>query len=437
MKARLRPSQMPLRLRLTLWYTFSLALILLLFTTFLYSQVRRSLIGQVDAALNLATGQALILVSEVEGQLTFQSNAQNPDAVRSLRDDFAIQLLAEDGTVLDTLSSDDQVPIFPIQTAAFNTQDDDSEPWRVYQQAIQVGQAHGWLQVAQELEPVNVTLSGLQAQIAGGLPIALLLAGVGGYFLASRALNPLARITETAEAISGSDLERRINYQGPPDEIGRLAQTFDKMLERLQGAFIRERRFTGDAAHELRTPLAALKGHLGVTLSQPRPLETYRESLQEMEGQVDRLIRLSNDLLFIARLDGRLDQRQLEARREKIDLTDFISAILDQVRPLATDKGITLTYEPAPGLTLQGDLDLLIRLFLNLLDNAVKYTAENGRVTIETQPLGQDILISIKDTGPGIAPDHLPHLFGTVSIGSKKTELEPGPITAEAVRAWA
>ena len=403
----IRPSQIPLRLRLTLWYTLSLAFILLLFTAFLYLQVRRSLIAQVDAALNLAANQALINVEGQDGKLAFLAAVQNPDAIRNLQDDFIIHLLARDGTISDVLSYDDEISAFSDQPAGFDTQLDQGEPWRVYRQAVQIGDVSGWIQVAQDLDPVIATLANLQRQIFLFLPLALLLAGLGGYFLASRALRPIDRITQTAQAINASDLDQRIYYQGPADEVGRLAKTFDTMLDRLQTAFERERRFTGDAAHELRTPLAALKGRIGVTLSRPRQPQAYVDTLQEMEGHVDRLIRLSSDLLFMARLDRGQIMRQVE----NIDVGDFLGAVLDQVRPLAIAKAITLDENIPGGLTMGGDMDLLIRLFLNLLENAVKYTPDKGRVTIQAARKTPFIQITISDTGPGIAAEHLPHLF--------------------------
>lgn len=404
---RSRLAQLPLRLRLSLWYTLSLGLILFLFTTFLYVQVRRSLIAQVDAALHLAANQAILSVGRVDGELSFQTAVQNPEAIRNLSDDFVIYLIAGDETVWDIVSNEDEIPAFAGQPSGFKTQSDEGDLWRVYRQAIQVDRLSGWVQVAQELEPVLATAASLQTQVYAGLPLALLLAGLGGYFLASRALQPIVRITQTARAISASDLNQRLHYQGPDDEVGRLAATFDTMLDRLQTAFERERRFTGDAAHELRTPLAALKGRIGVTLSQPRQPQAYRQTLQEMEGQVDRLIRLSGDLLFIARLDqGRMAQPQ-----ELIDVRNFLGALLDQIRPLAAAKSITLTETIPAGLALPGNMDLLIRLFLNLLDNAVKYTPENGRVAIQVTAENPFIRIAISDTGPGIAGEHLPFLF--------------------------
>ncbi len=407
MLSRLRPSQIPLRLRLTLWYTFSLGFILLLFTSFLYLQVRRSLIDQVDAALNLAANQALINVESLEGKLAFQPAAQNPDTIRNLHDDFIIHLLAQDGTVLDILSRDDETPVFSGQSAGFKTQGYSDDTWRVYRQAIQIGGEAGWILVAQELELVTATLDSLQRQIFWGLPLALLLAGVGGYFLASRALRPIDNITQTAQAITASDLGQRIQYQGPADEVGRLAKTFDTMLDRLQVAFVRERRFTADAAHELRTPLTALKGRVGVTLSRSRSPAAYQETLQEMEGQVDRLIRLSSDLLFMARLG----QGQYHLQLEQIALAELLGAAIDLIRPLAEAKAIALNENIPDSQSLQGDFDLLMRLFVNLLDNAVKFTPENGRVSLQVETQANDVQITVGDTGPGIAVEHLSHLF--------------------------
>lgn len=401
-----RLAQLPLRIRLTFSYTLALGFLLLLFTIFLYSQVQRSLLAQVDAALQLAANQALLNASSEGGALAFVE--RNPAAVRQLNDDFVIYLRAADGTIVDSLSNENELPSFPpAAIAGSDTVIVESDPWRVYNQDVTVGDQGGRLQVGQELEPVLLTLASLQAQIAIGLPLALLLASLGGFWLASRALRPIDHITQTARTISASDLGQRIHYQGPADEVGRLAQTFDNMLDRLQAAFVRERRFTGDAAHELRTPLAALKGRIGVTLSRPRQPAIYQETLKEMEQQVDRLIRLSSDLLFMARLD----QAQFRPQTEKIELTDLIAAVSDQVSPLAEAKAITLAENIPAGLTLYGDLDPLIRLYLNLLDNAVKYTPNGGRVTIQAEKLETKVIVSVSDSGPGIAAEHLPHLF--------------------------
>jgi signal transduction histidine kinase len=179
------------------------------------------------------------------------------------------------------------------------------------------------------------------------------------------------------------------------------------MLDRLQAGFERERHFTADAAHELRTPLTALKGGIGVTLSQPRQPPEYEAALRDMEGQVDRLIRLSNDLLLMARLDHK-------ARREQMDeiaLDDLLAALLDQVSPLAEAKAITLDASIPEGLVIYGSTDLLIRLCLNLLDNAIRYTPSGGEVRVKAEEKTDRVCVHVSDTGPGIPPEQLPHLF--------------------------
>lgn len=402
------PLRLPLRARLTLWYLLTLAVILVIILVFVYWQVQRSLLAQVDAALHVAATQALVSIRVEEGQLAFQNMEDNNVLARRLGDAHAVYLLAPDGTIWDWLGRRDEFPVH-APYAGMETVTYQDDQWRVYAERISSieGGPQGWLQVAQELDAVTETLAGLRRQMLLGLPVALLLAGFGGYFLAWRALRPIDRITRTAQTINGGDLSRRLEHSGPADEVGRLAATFDSMLDRLQAAFERERRFTGDAAHELRTPLTALKGRLEVSLSRPRPVGAYRETLEEMEEQVDRLIRLSNDLLFIARLD----QGQQTLQWERIELNDLVAVVVDQVAPLAKTKNVGVSRDLAPDLTIHGDLDLLIRLFLNLLDNAVKYTPVASQVTITGTATDDGVSVAVSDTGPGIPADNLPHLF--------------------------
>jgi signal transduction histidine kinase len=178
------------------------------------------------------------------------------------------------------------------------------------------------------------------------------------------------------------------------------------MLDRLQAAFETERRFTADASHELRTPLTAIKGQIGVTLTRTRTPEEYENALHHIQHETDRLIRLANDLLFLARLDN----ASLRWQPEDINLSDLLSAVVDQLEIMAQEKAITLTTDIPPRIIIHGMADHLIRLFLNLLDNAVKYTPAGGHIMLTAQSEAE-VCIAIHDNGPGIAPEHLPHLF--------------------------
>jgi heavy metal sensor kinase len=387
-----------------------LGLTFALLGSYLYLRLQRNLIAQVDTALRATASQALINVGNEDGHPVFQDVGDMPATIRRLRrPSFAVRILGLDGVVWDGLGDYRSLPAGLPTHAGYVTRQGQETSWRIYTQEIrtQGGQIVGWLQAAQSLVTIQEALENLRIQLLLGLPLVLLLAGAGGFFLANRALRPIDDITCTARAIGVSDLSRRLDYQGPLDEVGRLAHTFNRMLDRLQDAFARERRFTADAAHELRTPLAVLKGHIGVILGRPRSPATYEHALRDLEREVDRLIRLTTDLLFLSRLD----QGRLSWQPEVIGLGELLTAVVEQVQPLADEKSLALTTTIAPNLDVEGNADHLIRLFLNLLDNAIKYTPAGGKIHVAAERDGTGIEIVVQDTGPGIPADELPHLF--------------------------
>ncbi len=399
---------LPVRWRLTAWYLVSLVVVLVLFSAFTFWQVRRGLLSEVDAGLRLAATQALTNIDVQNGHFAFQNVENVPHLSDRLGDNATILILSSQGEIRDSLGQTAEIPR-QAPRAGLYTLSSGENAWRVYgeQLAAVNGSTPDWLVVVQSMQSVRYTLRRLSFQLLWGLPVALGLAAIGGYFLAGRALSPIDKITWTARSINASDLNRRIAYTGADDELGRLATTFDEMLDRLQAAFETERRFTADAAHELRTPLAALKGRIEVTLARTRETGEYVDTLFEMEQQVDRLIRLSNDLLLIARLD----QAHLQPNPEPVRLDDLLAAIIDQVLPMAQEKSITVRADTTSAGTIYGDVDLLIRLFLNLLDNAIKYTPARGHVFLTTSRDAFQVTVSVRDTGPGMSSEHLAHLF--------------------------
>ena len=399
-----------MRLRLTAWYVLLLGLTLVLFSFYLHLRLEHSLAAQMDDALQVAASQALALVGEDQGHPAFATTDAAQTVIRRLiQAGFAGRLTAPDGTVWDGLGDAQHVPAGPPPVPGWTSVEVEGTDWRVYSQPLEApdGRPIGWLQVARSLAPSEQASESLFVQIMLSLPLVVVLAAVVGYFLAGRALRPIDRITRTAQAMSAQDLTQRIEYEGPDDEVGRLARTFDQMLDRLQAAFERERRFTADASHELRTPLTVIKGRIDVTVSRPRTVQEYTHTLHDVARETNRLIRLTNDLLFLTRLGQRSPSMQLQP----VDLRDLLSAIVDQVRPLAEAKALELVEEVAPGLRLTGDPDHLIRLFLNILDNAIKYTPAGGRVTMRAVEESTTVRVTVRDTGPGIPPQHLPHLF--------------------------
>ncbi len=411
-------NRLGLRVRLTLWYVLLMGLTLCLFSGFLYFSLKATMLNSIDVQLSVAVSQAVATLDDEDGEPAFE----DPDyaLVGSAgstfkQEDFALLLFRPDGSLQGGLGDYEEVPPVASYQQDYATLEGDESSWRVYTRPIKQGQrVMGWLQAAHSLELVDETLASMRYQLLLGLPLVLLLAGAVGIFLADRALRPITAITRTAQEIGASDLARRIGYQGPADEVGILASTFDHMLERLEHAFLKERRFSADAAHELLTPLTVLKGQMEVTLSRPRDAAQYEKKLYDLGEHVDRLIRLSSDLLMLSRFDRQLDhasEDEQHAQRTRVNLTDTLHATADFMQSLAEEKSQTISLELPPKLILHGDEDNLVRLFLNLVENAIKYTPASGQISVQAETNKREIRVAIQDTGPGISPEHIPHLF--------------------------
>jgi heavy metal sensor kinase len=283
----------------------------------------------------------------------------------------------------------------------------DADPIRIYTTPIMDNQhLLGVIQVMQSLGTLTETLDRLLLALVISVPILIIVSAFSGYFLAARALSPVDHITKTAQKISTEDLSARLNLPGTEDEIGRLAATLDTMLSRLEEGFKRERQFTSDASHELRTPLTAMQAILNVTREIRRSPEEYETALDDLSEETDRLRTLTEDLLYIARGDA-----QSAMPYEIVNLSNLLTDVSESLLPMAETKGLLIRNDIQKDLVIKGDSDALIRVFVNLMDNAIKYT-ETGEIKIEAKGNDQqEIEITISDTGRGIPPEHLPHIF--------------------------
>lgn len=409
---RMPGGRLPIRVRLTMWYVLLMGLTFLLVGAYLSVRFQSTLLESVDSGLQLAVASSLAMIDDESRMLAFDQSdyalLTNDEIGKST---IVVRLLSLQGEVLDMLGAPYQVPLWTPSETGFVTQEpeNDGAPWRIYSQPVlsQDGVELGWIQAAQSLEAMNKTLDGFRTQLLWLLPVIIILASAGGYFFAGRMLRPIDQITRAADEIEVRDLAWRMSYRGPADEIGRLARTFDRMLERLQVAFESERRFTADAAHELRTPLTALKGQIDVALSRERSLREYQDTLGNLSSYVGQLIRLSNALLFFSLSD----QRRLAWEPTEVDLAQSLSVIVEHVQPLTEEKSLKLSAEIAEDLLVVGDTDHLTRLFWNLLDNAVKYTPEGGTITLKATRDRSYVQVAIKNSSLGIAQEHLPFLF--------------------------
>ena len=230
--------------------------------------------------------------------------------------------------------------------------------------------------------------------------------GVGGYVLSGMMLRPVRDITDAASEISGTNLSRRINYEGPEDELWSLAQTFDSMIDRLEGSFERQRQLVQDASHELRTPLAAIRTNIDVVeMDSEATLDDYRSLVATIKGQTERLTRLSEDLLLLT--NG--DDSGLE--HEPVDLGALAEEVVRQVQPLAAARNVTLRTESAAPVSVISSPDLLYRCVFNLVDNAIKYSGEGSKVTIAVAEEAQRATIRVADNGVGIDAESLQRVF--------------------------
>lgn len=234
------------------------------------------------------------------------------------------------------------------------------------------------------------------------IPIALLIAIVTGYGLARQALAPVDQIAATAERISAERLQERIEVRNPHDELGRLATTLNEMFGRLLRSIDQMRRFTSEAAHELRSPIAALRTQAEVVLRAPREPETYRGVLQKMADEAARLTELVNQLLTLSRHDA----GQVTPLEDRVRVDLVILDVAERFRERAEEQRLRFSVEPLPAWIVVGDDVLLSQLFYNLFDNALKYTPAEGTVRVSGHVSGESLVVSVQDSGIGI-PDEV------------------------------
>jgi len=280
---------------------------------------------------------------------------------------------------------------------------------------VEQGQVIEVVQVAMSLEPINMARSRFLLILLGLAPLALLVAGVGGWFLARRALAPVDAMVDAARRIEAEDLSRRIHTAGTQDELGRLGAVLNDMLARLERSFATVSQFSADAAHELRTPLTILKGEIEVALRSSPGAEEYQRVLTSCLEEVDRLSALVEDLLFLARSEG----GSVRITQAPVNLAHVVAEVAPALHALAEAANVTLSISPSAPLWVRGSASMLFRLLFNLGDNAIKYTPVGGRVSIALTQATNDVVLEVRDNGPGIAAEDVPYIFDRFYRGDR------------------
>jgi len=381
---------LPLRTRLTLVYGGLLFLALAISGSAVITLLRYRLTHRMDAALDhRLQGVEKFLIRETTLATEHMIPLELEEYASTQPEGHYIEVLDERGKVL--LKS---APVPP--------------PSRSRQKSFSIyGKTYRTRASASE-EPIEDSIQEIGLLLLGSLPILLVLIGLTGYWISSRSLRPVDEMTQAARSIGANNLSARLPVPPARDEISRLAEAWNEMLGRLEESFIRMQRFTADAAHEFRTPLAALRTTADLSLKRERDPEEYRESLTEVGMIAERMNRLAEGLLSIARGDLSPNRQDLE----RIDFRSLVSSVADEMRPLFDDRDLRLEVDVPPKvISIQADQDSLRRLLAILLDNALKYSYPGGQVTLTVQDGADGITMDVSDTGSGIPAEALTRIF--------------------------
>ncbi|HWP43555.1 MAG TPA: ATP-binding protein, partial [Blastocatellia bacterium] len=286
--------------------------------------------------------------------------------------------------------------------------DDDRHRLAVQRVEIPAASTPFIILISQPLEAVEEELESLREIFYYVVPVALAMAGMGGWLLARKGLAPVVAMSERAREIGAGDLDRKLPVVNPRDELGQLAITFNELLSRLGAAFAQQRQFMADASHELRTPLSVMRTTAGVTLEQPsRDEAEYRDALRMIDEQIRRLTRIVEDMFILARADA----GRYPLRKVGFYLDELIQEAVRAADVLASSKDVAIEITASSESPFHGDEDLLRQMILNLLDNAIKYTPPGGAVRLSLTRRQQEHVIEVSDTGAGIPAEAQPFIF--------------------------
>lgn len=409
------------RTRLTLWHTGVLALVLIGFSLAVYALLSRSLYGRLDEDLRTTVKEMGFSLADDIGAGEAETKAAADGLYEHIGPrqsaaifDAAGRLIAENPSSSDfhaQLPAPDSIPADLADAARLYTiPSPDSAGRRVAVQRITVGNpGKTYLMVVDHpLDGVANQLKTIRLVFYLAISVALLFAGLSGWFLARRSLAPVVDMMERARQISAENLEQRLPIANPHDELGRLASTFNALLVRLDDSFAQQRRFMADASHELRTPLSVMQTATGVTLAQStRDESEYREGLRVIDEQVRRLTKIVQEMFTLARADA----GGLELHHSNFYLDQMILETSRAAEILAIRKDVKIAVGRLSETPYRGDEGLLRQMLLNLLDNAIKHTLPGGSVSLKLQQHASQYEIIVSDTGLGIPLEAQSHIF--------------------------
>ena len=427
-----------LRARLTLWYVSVLTAVLVVVCVMIYVLLGRALYNRIDENLRTVTAIAVTSLTNdlAEGQDV--RDAAKSTAAELVSEQVMLAIHDGEGRLLAEEGRDDDLklalpPLADIPaaepllfTVGEEKDTDDRHRMAVRRARIPPLGTEYVILVSTDLEPTDEELESLREILMYVIPAALVLAGIVGWFLARHSLSPVMMMAERARRIGVENLGGRLPVANPRDELGRLAGTFNELLQRLEASFAQQRQFMADASHELRTPVATTRTAAAVALQQPhRSEEAYRETLEIIDQQTGRLARVVEDMFTLARADA----GNYPVQRAPLYLEELVEDIARGARVLAERKTVSIEHIVPEDAPFTGDEDLLRRMVGNLMDNAVKHAPPGSTVRIELVRQAGAYRISVTDSGPGVSDEAQPHIFerfyrGDAALG--RSAAEPG-----------
>jgi heavy metal sensor kinase len=400
---------MSIRWRLTLWYGGALAVVVAAFGAAVYFTARHQLLHRIDEGLEEELADVLFEVERAQSDAGLSEWLQRRFG-RHEGFDFQITRAGGERFFANQRLAGTALPLPRAgqlsESSSYRSASAEGGRWRIVAVAARGPTGELTVQVARPLEELDHETGELLLALLLAGPLALLVAGGGGYFLARRALAPVELLRLRTQEITADRLDRRLPVGNPADELGLLAATINDMIARLERSFAEVRRFTADASHELRTPLAVIRSEAEVALGRPDVQPEHQALLGSILEECDRLARLTDQLLALAREDAGMAQGA-----QALDLAALATGVAETMRPLAEARGVRLHAGSAGPAWVRGDELRLRQVFYNLLDNALAHTPPGGEVEVRVESAGGRAVATVRDTGEGIPAEHLGRVF--------------------------
>ncbi|MGZ7078369.1 MAG: ATP-binding protein [Thermoanaerobaculia bacterium] len=417
------------RARLTFWYTAILALVLIIFSGISYALLDQATRGATDNSLADTAHEFAAAFSNEPDDYSGKDRSVLLDFRYSDRD---VMVFSPSGEIVAAsrphLTAETRSRIATTirnGNTGFHTVTggEEADGVRFIAIPIQVVGKRYTAVVAQDLDAQSDRLENARRAVFLGIPLALIAAAGGGYLLARKSLAPVAAMSAKARQIGAETLDDRIVVHNERDELGHLASTLNDLLERLQRSFASQRRFMADASHELRTPMSIIQGEADVALSrQDRSPAEYRESIEIIRNSARKLTRIVQNLFLLARSDA----GTYPMDRSRFYLDELLADSVRAMRTVASARAIELSCDSAADLMMTGDEELVQRMFLNLLDNAVKFTSSGGRVEVTAEQHDHSFTILVKDSGPPVTAEDRARIFERFYRGDPSRRAQGG-----------